>query len=221
LRLQRRTGLLPKIFGLLLFGIWTAVVLQAQVQSLTVGIDATCPYGLIACWPGVLEGLRRVDGIKSVSEDANSHTWTCEIETKGGRMLDLQALARAIRGVGDEFSLRGVEATVKGWLIKDEGPFLVRWAGSGGNLELAPLSRKVQWDPRLKRTYPLSTEEKAAFGRLVSKWRGRPVSVRITGPLVKTKSGKAVGLEVRQFALTPSAASASLQGAKTRPAADN
>jgi hypothetical protein len=136
-----------------------------------------------------------------VSEDADSRTWTCKIETQSGGLLSLKALARTVGDVGEHFSVRGVEATVEGWLIQKKEHFFLQWPGSTGTLQLASLTHKVQWDPRLKRAYPASLDEREALKRLVANWNGRPFRIQIVGPLVETRQPGMLILEVRQFVL--------------------
>ena len=136
-----------------------------------------------------------------MSEDADSHTWTCEIETQSGGLLSLKALARTVRDVGEHFSVRGVEAKIDGWLIEKEGHFFLQCPKGTGTLQLASLTHKVQWDPRLKQAYPASLDEREALKRVLAKWNGRPFRIQIVGPLVETRQPGVLILEVRQFIL--------------------
>ena len=100
--------------------------------------------------------------------------WTCRIVPRGGRLLDLGELEQAVRKVGQQFSLRGVEATVEGTLSRapDGAPLLQ--LGAGDVLRLAPLRRKVQWDPEARRAEPITAAERGAYGRLVAASGGAP-----------------------------------------------
>jgi hypothetical protein len=150
-----------------------------------------------------------------VSEDADSRTWTCEIETQSGGLLSLKALARTVRHVGENFSVRGVEAKIEGWLIEKEGHFFLQCPESTGTLQLASLTHKVQWDPRLKQAYPASLDERDALKRLLAKWNGRPFRIQIVGPLVETRQPGVLILEVRQFVLGQGPAA--IPPSKTQP----
>ena len=155
-----------------------------------------------------------------MSEDADSRTWTCKIETQSGGLLSLKALARTVTDVGEHFSVRGVEAKVEGWLIQKKGSFFLQWPGSTGTLQLASLTHKVQWDPRLRRAYPASLDERDALKRLLAKWNGRPFRIQIVGPLVETRQSGMLILEVRQFVLGQgSVATAPIQATQTRQVA--
>jgi len=137
--------------------------------------------------------------VKSVSERADAHTWTCRVQTSDGRLPDMKALARCIREVGEPFSVRGVEATVDGLLIEEEGRLTLWATGTGEKLRLAPLRRKVQWDPRAKRDYPPTQRERNAFKNLVAQWKGSSRLIRIIGPLAEAGEGEPLTLEVREF----------------------
>jgi hypothetical protein len=141
--------------------------------------------------------------VKSVGERACGTTWTGELRTHGGRLPDLTAWVRAFREeVGSAFTIRGVEAIVVGRLVEDGGHVAVEVTGTGEVLRLAPLTRKVQWDPERKREQAIAPEEQEAHRRLLATWdrAGRtPANVRITGPL---GAGKRPTLEVREFVWT-------------------
>jgi hypothetical protein len=140
--------------------------------------------------------------VQSVSDRATPATWTAEVVPRGGRLPDLEPFYRAVRGVGEPFWLRGIEATVDGELVEGEGGLALRIPG-GPVLPLAPLTHKVQWDPRLKRELPATGLEQAAYARLDTQRAGRSGRVRIVGPLVATESGQLPLLEVRQFVWRP------------------
>ncbi len=116
-----------------------------------------------------------------------------------GRLPDLQALSRCIREVGDPFSVRGVEATVEGWLLEDSGHLKLRLTHTGELMRLLPLSRKVQWDRRAKGPLAPTRGEGNACRDLAAKWKGKPFLVRVVGPLVEVGKGVLPDLEVRQF----------------------
>lgn len=118
---------------------------------------------------------------------------------KAGRLLDLKALARCIEQTGNQSALRGVEATVNGVLIQEKARWLVRASKTGETFVLAPLREKVQWDVKAKRRVPPTDKERSAFKSLAAKWRDKPVSVQVIGPVTKPEEGKPPTLEVREF----------------------
>jgi hypothetical protein len=136
--------------------------------------------------------------VQSVSDHATPATWTAQVVTRGGRLPDLEAMHRAVRAVGEPFWLRGVEATIDGDLVEVDGRLALKVADGGPVLALAPLSHKVQWDPRLKQEAAATDTERAAYTRLAEPAGGKS-RVRIVGPLVATDSGPLPLLEVRHF----------------------
>ena len=137
--------------------------------------------------------------MKSVGQRANPDTWTCQVETREGRLPDLKALSQAVRKVGRPFSVRGVEATIKGHLVMQSGKLVLRVSGSGEALCLVPLRQKVQWDPRSKHSYPPTGDERDAYKNLATGWKGRPSRIQVVGPLVGAEGAGLPSLEVRQF----------------------
>jgi hypothetical protein len=136
-----------------------------------------------------------------VSERPSPETWTAELTTRGGRLPDLEKLEAAVRKVGDQFRVRGLEATVEGVLERRaSGPVLVV-RDQDLVLPLTPLTRKVQWETRSDREQPATDAERGAHSRLLREWRGRPRPLRVTGPIVRT-AGTLPGLQVREFAWT-------------------
>jgi galactose oxidase len=167
-------------------------------RALTVGITVNCPYGLGSWYQGVRETLLRLDGVHTVSEKASAETWTCEVRFRDDRVPDLLAFERYLEESGNGATLRGVEATFEGWLKEEEGDlWLLR--PEGERLRLAPLARKVQWDPKPGRERPMTPGERDAYARLRSGWRSASAAAEVTGPLRPGGPGEAYVLEVRAF----------------------
>jgi hypothetical protein len=122
---------------------------------------------------------------------------------RGGRLPDLQALARAVRKVGDPFWVRGVEATIDGELIEKDGRWTLRIPDSGELFYLEPLARKVQWDTRNNRAQPATAAELSAYDRLIEQRKGRSGRLRVVGPLVRETEDAPPLLQVRQFSWRP------------------
>ncbi|MEY2466343.1 MAG: hypothetical protein QOD03_864, partial [Verrucomicrobiota bacterium] len=82
---------------------------------------------------------------------------------------------------------------------------VLRTGGNHALMQLAPLSRKVQWNRELKQPEPMSARERDAFQALSASLPSNGKSVRITGPLLngsKTlENGCKLVLEVREFKL--------------------
>jgi hypothetical protein len=137
--------------------------------------------------------------VKEVSQRVCPNTWTCGLTTREERLPNLEMLSRAIRAVGDPFRVRGVEATVDGHLVDEGGRLALRLSSSRDLLRLAPLGHKVQWDRRLNREQATTRQERSAYARLARGRRFLRRRLRVVGPLVATKGGKATVLQVRQF----------------------
>ena len=146
----------------------------------------------------VREGLERLDGVEFISPRPDLRTATCELRLKNGRLLDPERMSKFLFDIRVGARLRGLEATANGRLEKQQGGFVLRIAGTEECLRLAPLERKVQLDAARKEPMPASRSERKACQRLLARWRGKPFSVRVTGPLVK-RHGGVLTLEVRRF----------------------
>jgi hypothetical protein len=171
---------------------------RAEVLSVTIGVDVNSPYGISEPWVIIREGLLRLDYIESVSSQPDRKSATGELRTKGGRVPDVEALAKGIREIGAGASLRGVEPTIDGDLEKQGGGFVLRVSKTGEVLPLAPVTNRVHLNGR-KQPEPLVDAETNAFTNLTAKWSGQPVSVHITGPLAKpTGDSAAAGLQTLQ-----------------------
>jgi hypothetical protein len=137
--------------------------------------------------------------VEYVSEAADAKSWTGEVRLRDGRLPDVPAVARYLRECGAGTTLRGVEATVDGWLAEENGRLLLRVAGTGQTLRLAPLRRKVQWDVERSREQAFTGPERGAYECLRREVPGLCPPVRVTGPLVEGAAGDPYTLEVREF----------------------
>lgn len=143
--------------------------------------------------------------MQSVGTKPSLETWTGTIRTKNGELPDLKAWTLGFReSVGDAFALRGVEVTVEGTLVAEDGGHLaLRLSGSGPALRLKPLCRKIQWEPKRDREQPATEEERNAYRTLTEAEKASPgqnARVRITGPLEESPEGGPPVLSVRLFA---------------------
>jgi hypothetical protein len=136
-----------------------------------------------------------------VSDRACPKTWTCQIVLADARLPNLKMLRDGLReGVGNLFTIRGVEAVVEGTLVRKDNRAVLRLPERLGELEVAVLKRKVQYDPKAQREEPATPDEREAHARLLAQWDGQPRTVRITGPLTQPNDdGLPAVLEVRLF----------------------
>ena len=72
---------------------------------------------------------------------------------KNDRLPDPDAIARAVKKVGDQFSVRGLEITAEGTLTETYGGLRLTIPGEPV-LPLAAITRKVQWDSKKKADHP-------------------------------------------------------------------
>jgi hypothetical protein len=148
----------------------------------------------------VREGLARLEGVESISERCNRQTGTGELRLKNGRLIDPGTLTKNLADIGVGARLRGLEATVDGFLEKKNGKPVFRVAKSNEILQLAPLTTKVQIDAvKSKKPEPVGKDEKEAYKQLRARAKDQPQAVRITGPL---RAGNK--LEVRTFEIKTS-----------------
>jgi hypothetical protein len=150
-----------------------------------------------------------MDGVKSVDTRPSLETWTGTIRTKEGALPDPAAWSRGFKEVvGGTFGFRGVEVTVEGDLIDDKGHLALKVPGSGAALRLAPLNRKIQWDPDKKSEQAATEVERTAYQRLADRAQkaspGRSYRLRIIGPLDGAAPGRPPTVSVRDFTWTSS-----------------
>jgi galactose oxidase len=177
----------------------------AQVKDVVVGITATCPYGISACWAGAYEALTHLDGVESVDKNPDSNTSTAHIHLRSKALPDPEKLRTQFESlVGKAYLFRGVEITVEGSVKERNGDMTVELPDAKESLRLAALKTKVQWNFQKQHTRGPETEERTAFQDLISKEKetmstkatSHPV-VRVTGPLKMTDRGPV--MEVREF----------------------
>jgi hypothetical protein len=174
--------------------LWLALspcVSFSQVVSLTLGFDVNSPYGLSEPWYTIRTALLRSDDLQDVAERPDVKTATADAITKGGVLPDLDKLRKSVAESGAGATLRGVEATVEGELILQQGKLLLRF--SRNEIVLQHLKELIQQEK--KESKPATAEELSAYERLLRK-APEAKRWRVSGPL-RWKSGLA--LEVRAF----------------------
>lgn len=192
-----------KLLLVVMLGLAGGTTAFAEVLSVTLGIDVNSPYGISEPWVTIRNGLLRLDYVESVGALADRKTATGELRTKGGRLPQVEALALALRETGAGATLRGIEVTVRGQVVRRGEQFFFESSQTGEEVALASITQRVQLN-----TPPLSEQEKNAFADLTAHWKGAPLEARITGPLrsqVAVATNSPQRLEVRVFDLTGSA----------------
>jgi hypothetical protein len=167
---------------------------QAEVISITLGLDVNSPYGISEPWITIREGLLRLDYVESVANVPDRKSATGGLRTKNNHVPDVDSLSTAIRELGAGATLRAVEATVVGDVVKQGGDVLLKIATTGETLGLAPLTKPVHRGADVRET------ERNAFVELTARSGRDALKVRITGPLrARTTPGAPQTLEVRIF----------------------
>jgi galactose oxidase len=174
---------------------------HAQVLDVVVGVTATCPYGLEACWAGAYESLMRLDGVESVDKSPNAYNSTAKIRLKGSGLPDPGAWASQFKSMVDKsYLFRGVEVTVEGVGTGDDGGLALRVPGLEHPITLKPLAHKLQWNSRKEASRQPEPDEKDAYQELAPKAKGagaEGLKLQLTGPL--TKSSQGYSIEVREY----------------------
>jgi hypothetical protein len=180
---------------------------QAEVLSLTIGVDVNSPYGISEPWAIIREGLQRLDFVDSISALPDRKTATGELRTRHGRVPDVNALALALKEIGAGATLRGVEATAHGRIFKEHEHVYLKLSKTGDLLRLAPATTQVRRNTASAGSAWIDAE-RDAFTKLMAHLKGEPLEVRITGSLRAGDKAGSVNhqiLEVRLFDLQGSA----------------
>jgi hypothetical protein len=187
---------------LLVLACLVAPLARAQVEHYTVSVSMCCPYGIGECWTIVRDGLERLDGVQSISDDACVPEQTGQFKVRDGRLVDADTLTRLFARHRIPADVRGLEITATGRVRRDGARWLFEVQGATQTLALRPLTRKVQWDSTANQTSAPTPEESGAFARLAEQAARGEIIARITGPLVRKGRDQMI-LEVRLFESPP------------------
>jgi hypothetical protein len=192
-----------------------AIAARAKRSPVVVGLTATCPYGLAACWGGAYVALGQLQGVEVVRPIADARTSVALLYLDHDGLPDVEHWpAEFARVANGSYGWRGVEVTLQGPLEQAGGELRLAADQSRPAVALAPLKleAKVQLDLENGSPRPLPTEEESAYADLVSltKNAAAPWQATVAGPLIKTDAGFVV--QVRKFAL-PAEGSVPIQGA--------
>lgn len=189
------------VWLVLIAGAFSATRSDAQVRSVTLGIQTHCPYGIRGCWPEIRDGLEMPKAITAINGEPDIKTDTCQVSMREDWNADPDMFQRNFLEMRIGVDVRGVEAVVDGHVTKDGTNLVLRVGTHGTILSLAPLAQKVQWDKERKQPAAATGGEKNAFSELAAYFKTRAGHVRVTGPL-RNGAGKSSGvriLEVRRF----------------------
>jgi hypothetical protein len=172
-------------------------------RPVVVGVTATCPYGISACWGGAYHALTRIHGVEAVKQTPNAHDSTADVYLKHDGLPDIDQWPDEFAKIANgTHHFRGVEVTLEGTVILGSG--VLRLAGNDVRppvtLEPIQATDKIQWDFATRALKPLLPAEEAAYDALALEANNAAGSLQatVTGPLKKAATGFV--LEVRQFA---------------------
>jgi galactose oxidase len=156
-----------------------------------VGLTATCPYGLGACWGGAYEALHQMEDVKFVRPIANAEDSTAYVYlTHDGLPAIEKWPSQFARIANESYKFRGVEVTLKGIVERLNGELFLQGNDVRPNILLHPMEEtdKIQWDRSTGSYKHLKEDERLAYQYLASRITdsGRyPTQVQITGSLIK------------------------------------
>ena len=165
----------------------------ANGTRVELGITATCPYGLSACWGGAFEALSNLTGVERVDPIPHSSGSTASVFLANNGLPNLDLWTRQFKGfVRETYGLRGFEATVSGTVEVRNNGIVVVSDGVRPEVSLIRLKPegKIQWDKVARRPQAVTKEEATAYDRLAkSASSGSAGPVTITGPVTETEAG--------------------------------
>lgn len=177
-----------------------AIIANAKRPPVVVGLTATCPYGLAACWGGAYAGLKQLDGVEIVRPIADHVASVAYLYLNHDGLPDLANWpTQFARSANGSYVWRGVEVTLYGKVENDGDRLFLAADSIRPAVLLAPLQRadKIQIDQENGTPRPLPADEAAAYTNLIANAKSAPTSTvwSVTGPLKQTPSG--FTLEVR------------------------
>jgi galactose oxidase len=167
-----------------------------------VGLTATCPYGLAACWGGAYAGLRQLSGVETVRPLADAAASVAFLYLDHDGLPDLAKWpAQFAHSANGSYVWRGVEVTLGGPVVAENGRLLLAATSTRPAIELTPLTQadKVQLDQENGVPRPLPNDEATAYTDLAVRARAAVAGTAwsVTGPLKQSAEG--LRLSVRKF----------------------
>jgi hypothetical protein len=177
---------------------------DAGKPPVVIGITPICPYGIGACWGGAFNALQRLSGIEKVRPIPNNADSVAFIYLKNDTLPDLEKWREEFAEIAnDSYVLRGIEMTLDGTVIENNGLLTLAGNETRPEVVLAPLQApdKVQWDFKTRQSWPMTLDEEAVYERLSAKLAKTTAGqqVEVVGPL--KRNGKEFYLEVRTAAI--------------------
>lgn len=171
-----------------------AIKESARRPPVVIGLTATCPYGLAACWGGAYSALCELSRVETVRPIADAQYSVAFVYLDNDGLPDVGDWPAefALKANGS-YGWRGVEVTLRGPIERAGDQWILPADQSRPAVALAPLQpgAKVQLDLENGTPRPLPEAEQAAYADLVGRTASTPGPVRaeVTGPLQKTDAG--------------------------------
>ena len=173
----------------------------AGYQEVTVGINATCIYGLATCYAGARGALSRLPGVREVLHRADNRYSVAYLFVDNNYLPDVARWqVEFVQATNGSYGWRGVEMTLIGTVQSDgAGGLTLAAAAKHQAVTLLPLQweDKVQLDLENGVPRPLPAEEANSFAELARRIEAGGSVSSVTGPIKLTSSGFV--LEVREF----------------------
>lgn len=170
--------------------------------EVVVGITPNCPYGMKSCWPNAKAAFERVSLVKHIG-DVDYYNCTASLLMKEPGLPDVEKMRKEFTDLmGGNYSLRGIEITLKGTLELKDGALHLTSETPALSLSLAKLEHKLQWNYHKQRARGPEDEERTAYQELLEKVSASgasKVKASVTGPLHTATPGAAPVLEVREY----------------------
>lgn len=168
-----------------------------------IGITATCPYGLSACWGIAYEALSKLSGVDDVDPIPHRSGSTASVYLIDNNVPDLDIWTRQFKElVRDTYSLRGYEAAVLGRVEARDGELVLLADDPRPEVRLVPLEAgsKVQRDGNTGDSQVTIEEELVAYNDLLQAVSADDAGLyRVTGPMSAIETGHSI--QVRLFEL--------------------
>jgi alpha-amylase len=201
-----------------------AIAKRAQFPPVTVGVTATCPYGIKACWGNAAEALQHLQDVRVVSTIPDFDAFEATHDTRlppepdsdddnsvgfvyltHGGLPAIDVWHEEFRHTANDTHLyRGVEVMLSGPVADQAGQLVMPKTDERQAVTLAPIQEgdKIQWDRRERRPKSLTDSERSAYQTLkarVDAMAGKDLVIVVKGPLKMTANG--LTLSVRRFGI--------------------
>lgn len=171
-----------------------------NTTRIEIGLTASCPYGLSACWGFASEALSKLSGVEHVDPIAHGSGSTASVFLLDNTLPNLNLWTEELKAlVRDTYGLRGYEAAVVGKVEARDGSLYLVADDSRPEVPLISLKAgtKIQRDGGTGGPQDATAKELSACATLGEEMAGNDGLVRITGPVNMEASGHTI--QVRSF----------------------